>query len=61
MDSIEMIVPSGICDECCNCKYYWENQDDEYMNCDGEEKPCHEYIETRHPNCPLIECEEGDE
>jgi len=35
-----------ICEECENCKYYWENQDDEYMNCDGEEKSCHEYIEA---------------
>ena len=56
MDSVEMIIPDGICDECLNCKYYWENQYDEYMNCDGEEKPCHEYI----ANCPLIECEEGE-
>ena len=41
----EMIIPDGICDECVNCKYYWENQDDEYMNCDGEESPCHEFID----------------
>ena len=60
MESIEMIIPDGICDECLNCTYYWENQYDEYMNCDGEESPCHEYIEVKHQNCPLIECEEGE-
>ena len=45
MEEFEMIIPNGICDECINCKYYWENQDDEYMNCDGEENPCHELID----------------
>ena len=44
MEEFKMIIPNGICDECVNCKYYWENQDDEYMNCDGEEIPCHELI-----------------
>jgi len=44
MEEFKMIIPNGICDECVNCKYYWENQDDEYMNCDGAEIPCHELI-----------------
>ena len=44
MKEFKMITPNEICDECVNCKYYWENQDDEYMNCDGAEIPCHELI-----------------
>ena len=52
MESIEMIIPDGICDECLNCTYYWENQYDEYMNCDGEDKPCHEYIKVTTSKLP---------
>ena len=47
MESVEMIIPEGICDECLNCTYYWENQYDEYMNCEGQEVVCHEYIEVK--------------
>lgn len=46
-NEVKMIIPNGICDECTCCKYYWENQDDEYMNCDGEEIACHEFIKVK--------------
>ncbi len=36
-----------ICEQCLNCKWYWENRDDDYMNCDGEEEPC--YIIINYP------------
>ena len=35
----------NICDKCMTCYWYWENQDDEYLDCEGEEEPCLEYIE----------------
>lgn len=38
---------NNICEECLTCRYYWENQDDEYMNCEGEEIPCREYIQNK--------------
>ena len=31
-----------VCDECLDCKNYWKNNDTE-TECEGEEKPCHEY------------------
>lgn len=46
MDEIKMLIPDGICDECCDCAYYWENTDTE-NECDGETKPCHEFIQFR--------------
>ena len=35
------------CEECEKCKYFWENQDDEYMNCGGEAIICHEFISVK--------------
>ena len=29
------------------CIYFWENQDDEYMNCGGEAIICHEFISVK--------------
>lgn len=34
------------CDECLKCAYYWQNTDTENQ-CEGENKPCHEYIEFK--------------
>lgn len=31
------------CTECITCAYYWENTDTE-NECNGEDKPCHEFI-----------------
>lgn len=31
-----------ICDECYDCKFYWQNTDSN--ECNGDTKPCHEYI-----------------
>ena len=37
---------ANICEECENCYYYWENNDTE-NECEGSEKPCHEWIAKR--------------
>ena len=34
------------CDDCLNCAYYWQNTDTENQ-CEGENEPCHEYIEFK--------------
>ena len=31
-----------ICDECYDCYYYWQNNDDIY-NCQGSKEKCHEF------------------
>lgn len=33
----------NICDECYDCRWYWQNNDTE-MECQGEEKICCEFI-----------------
>ena len=35
-----------ICDECVECDYYWANSDSEF-ECQGQTKPCHEFIPKR--------------
>lgn len=35
-----------ICDECVECDYYWANSDSEF-ECQGQAKPCHEFIPKR--------------
>lgn len=32
------------CEECEKCIYFWQNQYDEYMNCEGGMAICHEFI-----------------
>ena len=32
------------CDDCLNCAYYWQNTENQ---CEGENEPCHEYIEFK--------------
>ena len=34
------------CDDCLNCAYYWQNTDTENQ-CEGENEPCHDYIEFK--------------
>lgn len=31
-----------ICDECYECHYYWKNNDT-WLACQGQEKPCEEF------------------
>ena len=33
-----------ICDECYECKYFWQNDDGEY-ECQGHVVPCVEFLE----------------
>ena len=35
-----------ICDECVECDHYWANSDSEF-ECQGQVKPCHEFIPKR--------------
>ena len=35
-----------ICNECYDCKFYWQNTDDG-NECNGDTKPCHEYIDLK--------------
>lgn len=32
------------CKECEQCYYYWENMDDDYEDCGGDDKTCNDFI-----------------
>lgn len=36
---------SEICNECFECKYYWQNNDTG-CECQGQGNPCHEFIKV---------------
>ena len=38
--------------DCTNCRYYWQNTDTE-SECNGQNKPCHEFVETEKKNVSM--------
>ena len=33
-----------VCEQCCNCHWYYLNTDNQQVECMGQEKPCDEYM-----------------